>query len=214
MPTDQIEKPRDPLLELGTWIGRRHAFGLISSRCSAADAECLKQLRETEQYKDLGMTWEDFCPRYLRISRVHADRLIAQLDEFGAAYFELSKVIRISPQTFRELGPAVTEDGVSHDGETIPIRPENSSRLAAAVSGIRQNRPVSPVQVLRKVDRMSALLADAADIASALHEQPLPDAHRATLAELLQRGIDRLTAIEEKVRERIPAEVIEFMEQV
>jgi hypothetical protein len=28
--------------ELGTWVGRRQAFGLIASKGSAAGAECLK----------------------------------------------------------------------------------------------------------------------------------------------------------------------------
>jgi hypothetical protein len=30
----------DAMLDLGAWLGRRQAFGLIANRCSAADAAC------------------------------------------------------------------------------------------------------------------------------------------------------------------------------
>ena len=83
------------MIDLGTWVGRRQAFGLVSSKCSAADAECLKQIRESKRYKSVAAQWEDFCPRYLGLSRSHADKIIQQFDEFGAAYFELSQIVRI-----------------------------------------------------------------------------------------------------------------------
>ncbi|HUI80868.1 MAG TPA: hypothetical protein VLY24_23240 [Bryobacteraceae bacterium] len=41
-------KPPDPsqAFDLGTWLGRKQAFGLMAGKCSAADAECLRNIRE------------------------------------------------------------------------------------------------------------------------------------------------------------------------
>jgi hypothetical protein len=66
-------------IELGSWLGRHQAFDLIANRCSAADAECLKQMRDGAEYKRLGMTWEEFCEKHAGINRRHADRLIGHL---------------------------------------------------------------------------------------------------------------------------------------
>jgi len=45
-------------MDLGTWLGRRQAFSIVAGRCSAADAQCLRELRESKRYKGLGLTWE------------------------------------------------------------------------------------------------------------------------------------------------------------
>jgi len=50
-----IDGGKESLVDLGTRLGRRQAFGLIANRCSAADAECLKVMREHEDYKKLGL---------------------------------------------------------------------------------------------------------------------------------------------------------------
>ena len=55
------------LLEVGTWIGRHQAFGLIASKCSAADAACLREIRDNKHYRALGLTWEEFCSRHTGI---------------------------------------------------------------------------------------------------------------------------------------------------
>ena len=63
------------MLELGTWLGRHQAFALISSKCSAADAECLRQIRDNKYYKAIGLSWEDFCGRHAGVDRKTADAL-------------------------------------------------------------------------------------------------------------------------------------------
>jgi len=72
-------------VELGTWLGRREAFAQVAGRCSAADAACIRKMREERQYRELGMNWEQFCKRKLGISKRGADLIIAQLNEFGPA---------------------------------------------------------------------------------------------------------------------------------
>jgi hypothetical protein len=80
------------LLEVGTWIGRHQAFGLISSKSSAADAACLREIRDNKHYRALGLTWEEFCSRHAGVDRKTADRIVERLEEFGEAYFNLSQL--------------------------------------------------------------------------------------------------------------------------
>jgi hypothetical protein len=39
------------LMELGFALGQSHTFGLVAGRCSAAQAQGLRQLRESKLYK-------------------------------------------------------------------------------------------------------------------------------------------------------------------
>lgn len=32
--------------DLGTWLGRKQGFAALAGRCSAADAECLRTIRQ------------------------------------------------------------------------------------------------------------------------------------------------------------------------
>jgi hypothetical protein len=40
------EENLEDALEVGTWLGRRQAFSIVAGRCSAADAQCLRELCE------------------------------------------------------------------------------------------------------------------------------------------------------------------------
>jgi hypothetical protein len=53
---------------------------MIGSGCSEAQAECLRHMREDGVHKLLGLTWEEFCPQHLQMSRACADGLIRQLE--------------------------------------------------------------------------------------------------------------------------------------
>jgi hypothetical protein len=97
---------------LGRWLGRRQAFGMIANRCTAADADYLKQMRDSGKYKELGTTWAKFCQERAGISRVSTDRLINHLEEFGANYFRLSELMQISGETYRLIAGAVSEDSI------------------------------------------------------------------------------------------------------
>ena len=104
-------------LAVGTWIGREQAFNAIAHHCSAARVACLKQVRDTEGYKHLDLTWEQFCTEHAGISRVQADRLIQQLNEFGAPYFQLSDIVPVSPAVYREIAPAISDGAIEYLGE-------------------------------------------------------------------------------------------------
>jgi plasmid stabilization system protein ParE len=113
------------------------AFSLIANHCSAAQAECLRRIRESRSYGSLGLTWEQFCDRHLGITRACADRLIQKLDEFGELYFHVSRIAQISAKSYRLVSPAITEQGIEFEGEVIALVPENAARIRQAVKALR-----------------------------------------------------------------------------
>jgi hypothetical protein len=140
-PLGELPAESAALLEVGVALGQNHAFGLIAGRCSAAQAEGLRRLREEKLYKRCTEKWEDFCSRFLRISRAEADRTIKLWEEFGSAYFELSQLTRVSPETFRAIAPAIQNGALHFQGEAIELNPENSRRVAAVVAELRSAIP-------------------------------------------------------------------------
>jgi hypothetical protein len=132
----QSDLPTDTL-GLGRWIGQSQAFGLIASKCSAAQAQCLQSIRGNRLYESLGVTWEDFCAQHAGISRAYADQLIRNLEEFGDAYFRLSEILHISEPAYRAISPAIHGDAIEFEGQTIPLVPENAARIRQAVARLR-----------------------------------------------------------------------------
>jgi hypothetical protein len=196
----QSIKEDNPVFELGTWVGRRQAFGLIASKCSAADAECLKQIRESKRHKSTGSNWEEFCPRYLGLSRAHADRIIQQLEEFGSAYFELSQIVRIPEQAYRAISVAVSDHAIEYNGERIPISKENGSRIAEVVALLRhaaqQRNAKSPAHqnlrgIRKGLDGCFERLAAMGDSADAVA--------------LIEYGLERLGQLSREARRQSPA---------
>jgi len=153
-------------LHLGMLLGRRQAFSLIAGRCSAADAACLREIRNQKSYRSLKLGWKEFCSQHLGMSQVHANRLIGYLDEFGPEYFDLAQLTGISPDEYRAIAPAVKNQAVHYNGQVIALLPENTEKLTAAVSELRRETPrtaatapaLSNAQRLRRIERQSAEL--------------------------------------------------------
>src|SRR5581483_11657043 len=135
-------------LDAGFWIGRQQAFALIASKCSAAQAQCLKQVRESKIHEKLGTTWHEFCPAHFGISRPTADRIIQQFDEFGAAYFKLASIARISAADYRELAPSIDAETIRIDGEHVPITQANASRIRAHVASLRSELKAEQIRTI------------------------------------------------------------------
>ena len=123
--------------ELGGVLGQRNAFGLIAGRCSAAEAAAVRRVREERLYQASKLTWKHFCPRHLGMSRTQADHLIQLLEEFGPEYFEVTQLTRVSAETYRAIAPAVKDGHIHWHNEAIALLSENSERVAAAVTGLR-----------------------------------------------------------------------------
>ena len=128
----------ESVFQLGAWIGRGQAFGMIAVKCSAAQAQCLKNIRESRSFELLGLSWEDFCTAHAGITRSYADRLIRQLEEFGENYFRLSQLTQISPEAYRQIEAAVSDEGLEFEGETIPLDAAHAPRIRRAVAALRR----------------------------------------------------------------------------
>jgi hypothetical protein len=156
------ETKLEEAIELGSWLGRKQAFSGMAGRCSAADAVCILKLREEKRYKATGLTWDEFCPQRLGISRSQADKTIRLLEEFGEPYFHLSGLVRIPPEDYRLIAGAVSGDGVQHAGDRIAIAPQNAVKLAEAVGALkRQARLALPAPEPAPAGEPAAMPADA-----------------------------------------------------
>jgi hypothetical protein len=125
-------------LNLGRLLGRREAFSAMAGRCSAADAEQLRIIRDTKAYLNHAKDWKTFCTTFLHISDDTANRLIGLLERFGSAYFKISQLTRISPSAYRAIAPSIRGEAIHHNGEVIPLTVENAERVAAAVAELRE----------------------------------------------------------------------------
>jgi hypothetical protein len=126
-------------LELGTWLGRGQAFGVIANGCNAAQAECLRQIHDSEKYKLTGLSWDEFCPQFAGISRQRTDDIIKNLNEFGKTFFDLSNIVRISPEAYRKVQKRIKNDCIEIGTELVPIIPENAARIRRAVQEARRD---------------------------------------------------------------------------
>jgi len=172
------EKYRD----LGSWTGLQKAFAAVAGSCSAARAQCLKQVRDSQILDDLGLTWEEFCHDYAGISHRHANDLIRQYERFGDPYFHLSEIVRVSPETFQQIaGHVVADNGADTlelDGHKLALVPENAAKIRAAIQSLRSQvrhppaRP--PAGVIELQLRVDSLAADLVKAIAALHPVPNP----------------------------------------
>lgn len=139
-------------VDLGMWLGRRQAFALVAGRCSAADAECIREVRRNKRYRVLKMTWEQFCEERLGITNVTANKIVRQLEEFGPEFFTLAQLTRVTPEEYRRLSVDVRGHALLHAGEEIPIEAENGPRLAAAIEELRRSAKLDLTASAEPVD--------------------------------------------------------------
>jgi len=190
-----METPRE-WIDAGAWVGRQQAFAVIANKCSAAQALCLKQVRETRLYEKLDLTWDEFCKEYAGIGRAYADRLIQQHEEFGEAYFRLSEIARISPETYRKIAGQVSDEGLEIDGRKLALTPENAPKIRAAIQTLRAqlkqardaNQPTSP-GITQLLIRLDALLEEVSTMARRL----LDAGERAGLQGLVAYAVNKWT---------------------
>jgi hypothetical protein len=185
-------------LDLGAWIGRGQAFSFVANHCSAAQAECLARIRNDGLYKALNLTWDEFCKQHAGASRAHADEIIRRLEEFGAAYFRLSEIIRISPQSYRAMQAAVKGEAIEVGGESIPITPENAPRIRQAIGALRAElRGTQAAQaryslgIIQLQARLDACFADM----SALSLRPLDVGERAAFQGLIRYTFNKIKRV-------------------
>ncbi len=139
-------------VDMGTRIGRGQAFGMIANQSWTEQAVCLREIRDSQEYKTLDLTWEEFCARYVGMTRKRVDELIHNLEEFGAEYFRLSEIIRVSPETYRQIADKVEGEQIEIDGQMVLIAPENAPRIRTAILQLR-----SQLQKAKKQEGVAVL---------------------------------------------------------
>jgi hypothetical protein len=186
-----LPEPASGEYRLGEMIGLRKAFGTVAGRCSAAAAASIKHMRDEKLFKSRAETWEEFCPKHLGMSSVHANRMIRYLDEFGPEYFHVSQLIRISPQEYRALRPAVKDGALVRNGEAIALIPENADKVAQAVDAWREEAKTSatpkwkyPVESAPALEKRGLQVAK--EFAEMLRTGPSSE-HRARMVAALDR---------------------------
>jgi hypothetical protein len=196
----QHQKP-DEVLDLGTWIGRKQAFASLAGGCSAADAECLRQMRDGKKHRALGLSWAEFCKRRIGTTRQTADKIIRRLEEFGPQYFRLAQAIGITPEEYRRIAGSVSDKGLAHAGELIPITAEDAPRLIAAVEELRrQTEPEAASDKLedpdRAIEKAHRLLRTAVDEVGRVEHLPLSAAQRTKLLSGVSAQTGRLSVVQ------------------
>ncbi|HXB72098.1 MAG TPA: hypothetical protein VNY05_27930 [Candidatus Acidoferrales bacterium] len=150
------EKPKPVAVEpagfnLGQWMGRREAFGLMAGRCSAADVEIVRRIRDEKLYESLDCNWDEFCTRHLHAARRGVEREMGYLRKYGPAFFTVRQLTRISVKDYQSIAGHITEQGVNLDGAVIALHSENTGQVADAVeellerSGPITSKPAEPV---------------------------------------------------------------------
>ncbi|HUB78342.1 MAG TPA: hypothetical protein VMB03_06075 [Bryobacteraceae bacterium] len=132
------------VFEIGALVGERRTLSKLAGGCSAADAECLRKIRNSKQYLAKAKTWDEFCPKYLGMSRVSADRLIRHLEEFGPESFATMQQLGLSTREYRLLAPRMEGKTLLLEGESVEMVPENGPKIHAALREIRQPAEKSP----------------------------------------------------------------------
>ena len=191
----QQTRTTEDVFDLGARLGRKQAFGLIAKRCSAAEIECLIEARENKLYLAVEPTWEAYCQNRLGISRSTAERLIRQYQEQGPGLARLNSFTRIKPAEYRLFTAAVTDEGLSFNGEIIPLELENAPQLARAVEAIRstsapETAPLDPAE--QAFAKAGKALETAIAEFSRLHTMNLDDENRLRLAIALETARDHL----------------------
>ena len=189
-----------PSVDAGLLTGREQAFAMIAAKCTYAQAVCLKQIHDTKAYEQFNLTWEDYCPKHVGISRVQAERIIHRLDEFGEAWFRLSALARISTDFFRQIQDRATADTIELDGEQIPLTPENTQKIRAGIRRLQDevrrlnNHYRIPTRLVEhglRVDESLKFIETRARLGRAL-----PNDEAAGLRSLIRHTIDKCTELE------------------
>jgi hypothetical protein len=196
LPDIELSEDRTELLAVGVALGQNQSFGLVAGRCSAAQAASLARMRAEKHYLQCAPNWRTFCTTYLKISGAEADRIIRNWEDFGAEYFELSQMIRISPERYRAIEPAVKDGALHHNGEAIEFDAANRRRLAIAVSELRAAKPPkkpsrerTPGQRIAEVNRLRArIIADLEELFRLDLRGETMSQLRDALCELLNEG--------------------------
>ncbi len=169
--------------------------------CSAVQAEWLRRLRDTKQYKNRGGDWGEFCRRHVGLKGPEANRIIQLLEEFGPDYFNLAALAPVTPEEFRTVASKVKGRFFCANGEAVRLVPKNARKIASMVENLRQ--PAGAGKLGRQSpptdDRLALLEHRCRDLTAefrTLSRHQSRDVDRLRLAAILRTGLSVLGRIE------------------
>lgn len=168
------------------WLGRREAFGLVAGRCSAADVECLRQIRDNKLYLENSKNWDEFCRVHLRTSRRKIDTALGQLERHGRTFFHATQMLRLTEAEFCAIKEHLTEEGAMLDGDLVAWTPENGPRIA---EGLAKLRAIAAPESGKRSSSYQALLKRFHALNQQLEKLPVTvdDRLRRSLGDVLER---------------------------
>ncbi len=194
---NEPEAAAEQSAELCRLLGQRRAFTAVAGRCSAAHAQLLRRIHDEKLYLPLAPSWRAFCGTHLAITCRHADRLIALLNRFGPAYFEISQLVGISPRQYVSIESVVRQHSTQLNGQTISLIPENAPLVLDAVDQLlRQSRrtghqPRSSESLRQRVIKLTNRARDIAHQLVRLHH----NSHSAADREFILEAANELRII-------------------
>lgn len=194
----------ESVIEAGLWAGRQQAFAVIGGKCDAAKAACLKQIHDTKAYENLGVTWEEFCPKYAGISRARADELLRRFNDLGAEYFRLAEIASISTSAYRAIAPHIDGETIELQGEHVPLTQDNAPKIRAGIRRLLAD-------LKQAHDRETTLLGDfyhridavARDVYR-FHQHRKLQAHQTGLSSVARHAQDKFRRLAEDIEKDEP----------
>jgi hypothetical protein len=202
---NSMEQNVTKALQFGAWLGRGQAFAMVANLSLASQAECLRNIRDSESYKSVCDTWEQFCTQFVGASRRHVDQIIHNLEEFGAAYFRLSEIVKISPEAYRQLNPRIEGEEIEIGGERFALTPENAGNIRRAIQQMRagllntnSQTQVPPLEA--SLRHLNSRLDVCLDEISRLADRPLEPPEESELRGLFKHVSHRMNQISRSIR--------------
>jgi hypothetical protein len=188
----RIEAPSEAAnqaMELGILLGRRQAFALVAGRCTAAQVDAMRRMRDSKLYLSVAANWDEYCLNVLKMTGRNARLLIGYLNEFGPGYFDLAQLTGITLAAYRLIASAVESDGIHLEGEVIALIPENAAQAAEAVARLRaaaEAKAPPPPNVARQLAALERRGRQVANGFADLAESDLGAEHRQALFQTVQ----------------------------
>jgi hypothetical protein len=136
---ENVEIPTE-VTHLLRMVGRQEVLDTFGCITAALWAENIYRIKTSKAYKKMGINWEQACAKFFpHLSIDTCDRWAQQFGEFGAAFFHIKDVVRISAGVYRQINPKLTDDGkVIIAGEAFALTKTNAGAIQTAIEAQRQ----------------------------------------------------------------------------
>jgi hypothetical protein len=181
--------------DVALWLKNRKLADRGTGRCSAITAERLKRIRDERLYLSVSADWLSFCNDHLLLSRSSANRVISTYEKYGANYFRLAQIMRITPAVYRLVEPFVSDEGLRFGKKTLALTRTNRVRIATAVQDLADSRSVTDLRPKCPQDRLLLLERFCSRIVPEVRSLWRRQEHRAALVQTLTRLHDRVARL-------------------